>query len=102
MADKYTLNAEGEPVPCSLETWAQQFERLDMRRVGDDEPVPGVRVSTVFIGLDYSFNGGPPLVFETMILGGGHDEFQERCTTLAQAKDMHARAVKLVTDTVFP
>ena len=46
--------------------WARWFETAD-RRVALTE-VSGIRVSTVFLGLDYRFSGeGPPLLlFETM------------------------------------
>ena len=47
--------------------WATEYESVD-RHVADDR-VGEVRVSTVWLGLDHSFGfGGPPLIFETMIL----------------------------------
>jgi hypothetical protein len=33
-----------------------------------------------------------------MIFGGEHDQYQERCSTLDEAKIMHEEAVKLATD----
>ena len=56
----------------------------------------GIMVSTVFLGLDHQYGDGPPLLFETMIFGGIHDEFCERCSTWAQAEEQHALAVKIV------
>ena len=54
-------------------------------------------ISTVWLGLDHSFMGGPPLIFETMIK---HDdewtEYQERYSTRAEAEEGHRRAVALV------
>jgi hypothetical protein len=50
-------------------------------------------VSTVFLGINHQFGNGPPLLFETMIFGGQHDGYQQRCSTLEQAKQQHKRAV---------
>jgi hypothetical protein len=48
----------------------------------------------VFLGTDHSFGDGPPLLWETMIFGGKHDEFQERYSNLADAKAGHKRALQ--------
>jgi hypothetical protein len=68
-----------------------------------------IRVSTVFLGLNHRYDPeGPALRFETMVFGPTKDrrktirgmpepnplDYQERNTTLAQAKEGHARAVK--------
>ena len=52
-----------------------------------------VRISTVFLGLDHSWNGPPPIVFETMIFGGPLDDYQERYSTWDDAVIGHRRAV---------
>jgi hypothetical protein len=64
------------------------------------ENIGDVRVSTVFLGMDHSFGEGPPLIFETMIFGGEHDEFQDRCSTYAEAEEMHARACRMVREEI--
>jgi hypothetical protein len=56
----------------------------------------GVNVSTVFLAIDHSFNGGTPVLFETMIFGGEHDGYQERYTSFEEAVKGHEVAVKLV------
>ena len=61
----------------------------------------GVRVSTVWLGLDHNFarflhDPGIPIIFETMIFGGELDQQQWRYATEAQALDGHAAAVELV------
>jgi len=81
------------PVPAELMKWAQRFEKAD-RHVAMTEH-NGIKVSTVFLGLDHAFGGGPPQLFETMIFGGEHDEYQERCSTWEQAEEMHKVACKL-------
>jgi len=55
-----------------------------------------VQISTVFLGIDHSWDNGPPVLFETMVFGGNHDQYQERCSTWKQAEDMHERACALV------
>lgn len=55
-----------------------------------------VLVSTVFLGLDHNFGGGIPILFETMIFGGEHDQFQERYATWVEAINGHKRACKMV------
>lgn len=56
-----------------------------------------VVVSTVFLGVDHNFTGeGPPMVFETMIFGGRHDEmYQTRCAFYEDALIMHEEAVRV-------
>ena len=76
-------------------TWAEWIEEAD-RRVADST-VGNVRVSTVFLGIDHSFDpGDPPLLFETLIFGGQHDGEMWRYETWDEAEAGHARAVQLV------
>src|SRR5215469_1848635 len=73
---------QGRPIDDVL-TWGRLFETSD-RCVGDTR-VGGVRVSTVWLGIDHSWGPGPPLIFETMIFGGPDDQAQERYATEAEA-----------------
>ena len=82
------------PVPCTLAEWGRMMEDGNGRRVAEFE-LGDVRVSTVFLGIDHQFGNGPPLLFETMIFGGEHDNYQDRCSTWKQAEAMHAKAVAL-------
>ena len=94
MTDKYILRGH-TTMPCAdLLKWAKWFETAD-RKVAADV-VNGVRISTVFLGLDHAFGGAKPLLFETMIFGGKHDRYQDLCSTWDEAIAMHAKAVKLV------
>ena len=55
------------------------------------------RVFTSFLGLDHSYDGGPPLLFETMITFKGEwQNHQTRCSTWRQALAMHLKAKKIV------
>jgi len=84
-----------EAIPCEdLLEWGQAME--DMNRVVKQEDIGDVRISTVFLGLDQGFGIGEPLLFETMIFGGQHHNYQDRCSTWEQAKEMHLKAKKIV------
>lgn len=95
-ADKYILDHEGQPQVCEdLYAWGRWMENGDrhvaLTKLGED-----VRVSTVFLGLDHSFSDeGEPVLWETMIFGGEHDQYQKRYTSEADALDGHNWAVTL-------
>jgi hypothetical protein len=95
MGKRYILDGK-RAVECGdLMTWAKWFENAGNRRVAD-ETIDGVRVSTVFLSLDYSFGDGPPMLFETMVFGGSLDQEQDRCTTWDEAEAMHEAMVARV------
>jgi hypothetical protein len=97
MSDKYILNGHTPVATDDVMAWGRMFEDLAARVVAFDKLPSGVRVSTVFLGLDHSFGDGPPLLFETMIFEGPHDQYQDRCSTWEQAETMHAAALALAT-----
>ncbi len=89
----YILDDQGNAVPApSLEAWGEFFEQRDKRRLARDE-VGDIVISTVFLGLDHSWGQGPPVLWETMIFGGKHDEYQERYTSRDDALAGHRHAV---------
>lgn len=75
--------------------WGKFFEKAE-RHVADDTE-NDVRVSTVFLGIDYSFGQGSPLLFETMVFGGEHDGDTDRYSTWEEAEFGH----KIMCDKVF-
>ena len=84
------------PVECDDQTvFGCFFNETEERRVAISEE-GDVRVSTVFLGLDHQFGSGPPLLFETMIFGGEHNEYQERYSTWEEAEAGHKVACDLV------
>lgn len=88
----YYILENGQPKPVSdIAEWCRWFEaNATARHVADDEPAPGVRVSTVFLGLDHNpFADGPPLIFETLVFGGPLDDEMDRYSTTEQAIDGH-------------
>ena len=59
-----------DPIPCNdLLEWGRWFETAD-RRVAETT-IGDYWVSTVFLGLDHSFGGAVPLLFETMVFKKG-------------------------------
>lgn len=76
------------------EEWRGAWNRN--RRVGDTT-IGDVRVSTVFLMIDHGYSDeGPPILFETLIFGGPHDQEMWRYATRAEALAGHAAAVRLV------
>lgn len=96
MSDHYVLDADGKtPRKADLMEWATSFESRKAGRVGNDTLPNGVRVSTVWLGLNHQWGDGPPILWETMIFGGPHDAYQERYSSHADAVAGHAKAVAL-------
>lgn len=95
----YWILVDKKPVeePDMLK-WAEWFGSRDgknPKRVALIEK-DGIRVSTVFLGIDHGFGEGyAPVLFETMIFGGKEDEYQERYCTWEEAEAGHAKAVRL-------
>ena len=95
MTGYWILDDDKKPkrVP-TVEEWGRFFETAN--RIVKQETIGEVRVSTVFLGIDHQHGDGPPVLFETMIFGGSHDGYQERCSTWQQAEDMHAKACAML------
>lgn len=72
-----------EPDSAKFGRWLESADRkVRKTKIGE------CTVSTVFLGVDYSF-GGPPLLFETRVFGGPLDQELERCGTWAVAESNH-------------
>lgn len=96
MMDYYILDGK-EPVKVSdVITWATWFETAS-RKVKHTILSQGVEVSTVFLGLDHQWGEGPPLLFETMVFGGKHDQDQWRYPTWDEAIEGHDGVVDKLT-----
>jgi hypothetical protein len=65
----------------------------NQKRIVGKTKVGEAEVSTVLLVIDHNFGEGPPLIFETMVFGGPHDEWMERYSTEAEAKAGHDRVV---------
>jgi len=94
MTDRYILK-DGKPMPePDIYKWGRWFESAD-RAVAKTTVSPDVYVSTVFLGIDHRFGVGPPMLWETMIFGGDHDQEIDRYTSLEDAKAGHEKMVVL-------
>jgi hypothetical protein len=71
---------------------------VDFTTLGD------VKISTVFLQLDHSWGreGETPILFETMIFGGEHDNYMWRYTTWGEAKAGHDRIVECIKNNINP
>lgn len=99
MSDQYIMNEDHSIVKCDdLLEWMEQSNRT-IKLTKGTITVGGInmgeiRISTVFLGLDHSFDSvGDPVLFETMIFGGPNDEYQDRCCTYEAALKMHEKAL---------
>jgi len=79
------------PIQCpDVKEWAEWFENAD-RHVAETI-VRGIRVSTVFLGIDHAFlDNGLPILFETMTFNKTGDilRIQYRYATWDEAKAGH-------------
>ena len=93
---QYILDKNNKPIlEPDLVKWGKWFENHE-NRIVKQEDVNGCHVSTVFLGLDHSWDeSGPPILWETMIFGGKHDEYQQRYNTYNGALLGHKYAVQL-------
>jgi len=100
MSNYFVLDKDRNVIPVDdVLTWVDFYNTHD--RIVAQDNIGDVKVSTVFLGLDhgYGFLTGevePPIVFETMIFGGKHDLYQNRCATWTEAEAMHAKALAMV------
>ena len=94
--EKHTINyilKNGEPViePDFL-VWVEWSKNHNNQHVAFTK-LSGAEISTVFLRMGYSFGGNAPALYETMIFGGEHDNYQERYCTLEEAIAGHEKAV---------
>ena len=91
----WVLGEDGKtPVSTSdIMVWAACMGNEVTKRVALDHDGEGkVSVSTVFLGIDHAFGGGPPVLFETMVFGGQYSESQMRYHTWDEALEGHNHA----------
>ena len=90
----WIFDEQGEPKAVGI------FEYIRWARNNSNalrkDAVGRVEISTVLLMVSSSMFEQPPLIFETMIFGGEHDQYQYRYATKAEAIAGHERAVQLV------
>lgn len=92
----YILDEDKRPVEVDYLTSTKWLGKAGNRIIDRTDMPRGVFVSTVFLGFNHAWDGGPPVLFETMIFGGWEDEYQERYCTVEEAREGHRRAVQKV------
>lgn len=92
----YLLDQDRSPVPTDVDTWTRMFKDAESRRVASTE-LGEATISTVFLGMDHGWDqDGPPILFETLVIGGPCDGDMWRYATWAEAEAGHAAAVEAV------
>jgi len=79
-----------------LMDWAKLIENKDYCRIDETTLANGSWVSTVWLGANHQYAGGPPLIFETMVFPLENvvdKQDMERYSTLKEAQAGHARMV---------
>jgi hypothetical protein len=87
--------------PTTMDQWAEKFEDENYTHIardviGPDEPLdpaPLITVSTFWLGVNHNWRNDEPLIYETLITGGGYDATGMRYTTEKQAREGHRRVV---------
>ena len=97
----------GKPIGEDVLEWAK-LATPEYRRVKESQ-VGTYWVSTVWIGMDYGYSGGEPLIFESMVFANsnaegikGDDVYIDRYSTLEQAERGHDKVVELLTAGTLP
>jgi len=94
MTRQYVIDGDGRPLfLCEdVMVWGEWFETAS--RVVARTVIGEVCISTIFLGLDHNWEpDGPPILWETIIFGGPHDQYEDRYSTLEDAVAGHARVV---------
>jgi len=83
-------------VPCDdIVEWGRAYSSMD-RRVAETW-LDDVRVSTVFLAVDYNPIGrGDPVLFETMVFVAGKTHHMRRYSLWEEAESGHAEMVELI------
>lgn len=88
-------NKDGKKI--EIMEWCELLENFNYKIIKRETLPNGKWISTVWIGLDSSFNGKKPLIFETMVFSkkGEWEELAcERYSTLEEAEIGHEKMVK--------
>lgn len=98
MSKWYILDKNNKPVKAtSIIEAARWLDKNPERKAVKQENIGDIFISTVFLGLDHAWNSHIPVLWETMIFGGEHDQYQERYTSHEDALEGHKKALTLIT-----
>ena len=96
MGKWYILDENNKPLESTIIKYVEWEEANPEKRAVKQEYVGDVRISTVFLGLDHVWNSDIPVLWETMIFGGEHDQYMDRYTSYEDALEGHQTALDLV------
>ncbi len=96
----FSIDAKGTISVCNLWQWAylnnfkSKRRKIALTEIKTD--AVKVAISTVFLGIDMGFAcfGGPPILFETRIIGGEYDGDTQRYSSYQQANAGHTEMVR--------
>lgn len=77
----------------TVDEWCDLTEDASYRRVADTTR-NGVRVSTIWFGIDNGVSPGVPLLFETLVVDAGGVADRFRWSTLSAARAGHVSVVE--------
>jgi hypothetical protein len=93
----YTLDENNKPIASSSIIEASEWmENNPERKAVKQDKIGDVFISTVFLGLNHAWNSDIPVLWETMIFGGEHDQYQNRYTSYEDALEGHKKALDLI------
>lgn len=92
----YILDENNKPVASTIAGY-HEWPGYYNSNVGKTKINKEELVSTVFLGLDHSYGDSKePTLWETMIFGGEHDQYQRRYTSYDDAVIGHEMVVNMV------
>ena len=94
----YILDENNKPVKATIIQYGEWIEKNPERKAVKQEHIDDIFISTVFLGLDHAWpkNDIIPVLWETMIFGGEHDQYMDRYTSYEDAVEGHQTALNLV------
>ena len=92
----YILDENNKPIRSTVVDCGNWLEENPERKSVKQEHIDDVFISTVFLGLDHAWDSDIPVLWETMIFRGEHDQYQERYTSYEDALEGHQIALNLV------
>ena len=91
----YVLDDNNVPILEDADKFVKWIIEPKNRRIAETK-VGAKIVSTVFLGIDHGFDGGPPVLFETIVFGGEGSSYMQRYCTYEGALEGHDETVNLV------
>lgn len=92
----YILDENNKPIRSTIVEYGKQIEENPERKAVKQERIDDIFISTMLLGLDHAWNSDIPVLWETMIFGGEHDQYMDRYTSYEDALEGHQQALKLI------